>query len=83
MRNGEKVAPVIAEKHFERDLVHSDVVRAYQRQVSRQFGHPVTLADTEGLAKGILGTEESRIENLRQKYTTRRLIDLRQLRALY
>ena len=60
------------QEEYERDLDHSDVVLAYQKGVTLQLGHPVTLTEAEDVAYGLDGTTESRIEELRQKYAAAR-----------
>jgi hypothetical protein len=55
---------------YERDFAHSDVVLAYQKKLTEQLGHPMTLSEAEDVAYGWTGTTESRTEDLRKKYAS-------------
>jgi hypothetical protein len=57
-------------EEYQRDLAHSDVVLAYQKELTAQLGHPVTFGEAEDVAYGLDGTTESRTEELRQKYAS-------------
>jgi len=59
-----------SQEEYERDLAHSDVVLAYQKKLTEQLGHPVTITEAEDVAYGLTGTTESRTEDLRQKYAS-------------
>lgn len=58
------------QEEYERDLAHYDVVSAYPKRLSELLGHPVTYSDAEDVAYGLFEAEESRIEELRQKYAS-------------
>lgn len=59
------------QEEYERDLAHSDVVSYYQRKLTKQLGHQVTLSEAEDVAYALDGTIESRTEELRQKYASK------------
>jgi hypothetical protein len=48
------------QEEYERDLAHSDAVLVYQRKLTEQLGHPVTLTEAEDVAYEWTGTTESR-----------------------
>jgi hypothetical protein len=58
------------QEEYERDLAHSDVALAYQKNLKEQLGHPVTLTEAEDVAYGLTETDVSEIEELRQKYAS-------------
>jgi hypothetical protein len=60
------------QEDYERDMVDLDVVSAYQKKLTEQLGHPVTMAEAQNVVHGETGTAESRTEELRQKYATDR-----------
>lgn len=60
------------QEEYERDMVDLDVVSAYQKKLTEQLGHPVTMEEAQNVVHGETGTTESRTEELRQKYATER-----------
>jgi hypothetical protein len=63
------------QEEYERDLAHSDAVLVYQRKLTEQLGHPVTLTEAEDVAYEWTGTTESRTAELRQKYASAQSLD--------
>jgi hypothetical protein len=59
------------QEEYEKDLAHSDVVSYYQRKLTKQLGHQVTLSEAEDVAYALDGTIESKTELLRQKYASK------------
>jgi hypothetical protein len=57
-------------EEYEKDLVHCDVVLAYQKELTNKLGRPVTFGEAEYVAYGWEGTTASRTEELRQKYAS-------------
>lgn len=44
------------QEEYEKDLAHSDVVSYYQRKLTKQLGHQVTLSEAEYVAYALDGT---------------------------
>jgi hypothetical protein len=62
-------AEIYAQREYEKDLAHSDVLICYQTMLTEKLGYLVTLGDAEDVAYGWGGTRESRTERIRRKYT--------------
>jgi hypothetical protein len=56
-----------SQEEFEKELERCDVVLAFQKQLSQELGHAVTLSEVEDIVYGLSGTVESRTEELRRK----------------